>query len=84
MDGKSCLTLCDPMNHSPPGSSVHVILQAILERVAMPFSRRSSRPRDQTYLSYIYLHWQQGSLPLAPPGKAFMSATAFYGFLYRT
>ena len=45
-------TLCDPMDCNPPGSSVHGILQArILERVAMPFSRGSSRPRDQTPVS---------------------------------
>ena len=38
-----CLTLCNPMNCSPPGSSVHGILKArILERVAIPFSRGSS------------------------------------------
>ena len=44
---RSCLTLCDPMDGSPPGSSVHGIFQArILEWVAMPFSRRSSLPRD--------------------------------------
>ena len=37
---QSCLTLCNPMDRSPPGSSVHGILQArILEWVAMPFSR---------------------------------------------
>ena len=36
---KSCLTLCDPMDYSPPGSSVHGILQArILEWVALSFS----------------------------------------------
>ena len=36
---QSCLTLCYPMDHSLPGSSVHGILQArILEWVAMPFS----------------------------------------------
>ena len=47
-----CLTLCDPMDRSPPGSSVHGILQArILEWVAIPFSKRSSRPRDQTQVS---------------------------------
>ena len=40
---QSCLTLCDPMNQSPSGPSVHGILQArILEWVAMPFSRVSS------------------------------------------
>ena len=45
---QSCLTLCDPMDYSLPGSSVHGILQAkILEWVAMPSSRGSSRPRDQ-------------------------------------
>ena len=44
---QSCPTLCDPMDCSPPGSSVHGALQGkILERVAIPFSRRSSRPRD--------------------------------------
>ena len=44
---QSCLTLCDPMDCSIPGSSVHKILQArILEWVAIPFSRRSSQPRD--------------------------------------
>ena len=47
-----CLTLCNPMDYSPSGSSVHEILQArILERVAVPFSRGSSRPRDQTQFS---------------------------------
>ena len=45
---QSCPTLCNPIEHSPPGSSVHGILQArILEWVAMPSSRRSSQPRDQ-------------------------------------
>ena len=49
---QSCLTLCDSMNCSPPGSSVPGILQArILECVAMPSSRGSSRPRDQTCVS---------------------------------
>ena len=42
-----CLTLCDPMDCSPAGSSVHGISQArILERVAISSSRGSSRPRD--------------------------------------
>ena len=49
-----CLTLCDPMDCSPPGSSVHGILQArILEWVAMLSSRGSSPPRDQTQVSHI-------------------------------
>ena len=54
---QSCLTLCDPMDCSPPGSSVHGILQArILEWVARPFSRGSSRPRDWTHVSLCLLH----------------------------
>ena len=45
----SHLTLCNPMDCSPPDSSVHGILQArTLEWVAMPSSRGSSQPRDQT------------------------------------
>ena len=44
---QSCPTLCNPMDYSPPGSSVHGVLQArILEWVAMPSSRGSSQPRD--------------------------------------
>ena len=49
-----CLTLCDPMDCSPPVSSVHGILQArILEWVAFHFSRASSQPRDWTQVSCI-------------------------------
>ena len=48
---QSCPTLCDLMDYSPPGSSVHGILQArILEWVAMPFSRGSSL-KDRTWVS---------------------------------
>ena len=62
-------TPCNPMDGSPPGSSVHGILQArILEWVAMPSSSGSPQPRDRTHVSYIYLHWPAGSLPAAPPG----------------
>ena len=63
---QSCLTLCDPMDYSPPGSSVQGILQAwILEWAAMPSSSRSSQPRGQTRVSYlscadrwILYHWE--------------------------
>ena len=49
-----CPTLCHPVDCSPPGSSVHGILQArILEWVAISFSRGSSQPRDQTQVSCI-------------------------------
>ena len=51
---QSCLTLCEPMDYSPPGSSVHVILQArILEWAVISFSRGSSQPRDQTWVSHF-------------------------------
>ena len=87
-------TLCNPVDCSPPGFSVHGILQARLpeqgnamdssppgfsvhgilqtripEWVVVPSFRGSSPPRDRTQVSYIYLHWQMGSLPLVPPGK---------------
>ena len=46
--------LCDPTNCSPPGTSVYGILQArMLEWVAMSFSRGSSQPSDQTWVSWI-------------------------------
>ena len=49
-----CPTLCNPMDYSPPGSSIHGVLQArILEWVTMPSSRGSSWPRDQTRVSCI-------------------------------
>ena len=44
---QSCLTLCNPIDCSPPGSSVRGVFQAsILEWVAIPFSRGLSQPRD--------------------------------------
>ena len=49
-----CLTLCKPMDRSPPGSSVRGILRArILEWVPISFLRVSSQPRDQTQVSCI-------------------------------
>ena len=59
---RSCSTLCNPMDHSPPGSSVHGILRArTLEGVATLISRGSSWPGDQTCVSCIgrsvLYHW---------------------------
>ena len=49
-----CPTLFDPMDCSPPGSSIHTVFQAtILEWVAVFFSRGSSRPRGRTQVSGI-------------------------------
>ena len=51
---QSCPSVCDPVDCSPPGSSVHGILQArILEWVTMPLSRGSSWPRGWTYISFV-------------------------------
>ena len=51
---QSCPTLCNSMDCSPPGSSVHGILQArILEWLAMSFSKGSSQPRDGTQVSCL-------------------------------
>ena len=51
---QSCLTLCDPMDCSPPGSSLYGILQArILEWIAISSCRGSSQPRDWTQVSHI-------------------------------
>ena len=48
-------TLCDSVDCSPPDSSVHGILQArVLKWVAMPSSRGSSWPRDQTHVSHFF------------------------------
>ena len=51
---QSCLTLCNPKDCSPPGSSVYGISQTrILERVAISSSRGSSQPGDQTHVSHV-------------------------------
>ena len=55
---QSCLTLCDPMDCSLPGFSVHGIFQArVLEWAAISFSRGSSWPRDGTWVSCIGDIW---------------------------
>ena len=47
ISAQSCPTLCDPVDLSPPGSSIHGIVQArMLEWVSISFSRRSPPPRD--------------------------------------
>ena len=63
---QSCLTLCNPINCSPPNSSVHGILQArILEWVA--FSRGSSRSRD----------WTLSPMSLALAGRFFTTSSTW-------
>ena len=75
--------LCNPMDCSLPGSSIHGILQArILEWVPMPFPGESSQPRDRTHVSYV--SWQAGSLPLASPGKPIKDKWSEVAQLYLT
>ena len=67
LDIQSCPTLRDPMDCSPPGFSVHGILQAtILEWVAIPSSRGSSWPRDRTC---VFCNSFIDSLPLSHQGS---------------
>ena len=69
---QSCLTFCDPMDYT-----VHVILQAgILEPVAVPFSRGSSRPRSPAL--------QADSLPAEPSGKPVFLIKSVVTFLCYT
>ena len=66
---QSCPTLGNPMDCSPPGSSVNVILQArILEWVAISFSSGSSQSRDWIWVSCK----QADSLPSEPPEKPYI------------
>ena len=63
---KSCPTLCDPMECSPPGSTLHGISQArTLEQVAISFSRGSSQSRDQARVSCL----AGGFFTTGPPEK---------------
>ena len=74
---QSCLTLCDPTDCSLPGSSVHGLLQArILEWVAIPSSRGSPQPRDQTWVSHT-----AGRLLSEPPGKPWNVRMIIYWWL---
>ena len=63
---QSCPTLCDSMDCSPPGSSVHGILQArILEWVAISFSSGIFLTQGLNPCLLRLLHWQVDSLPLS-------------------
>ena len=94
---QSCLTLCDPVDCSPPGSSIHGIFQArVLEWGAIAFSRIHSRTHQKT--GYLALTCQLQFLPCksricrsyTSPTSAFMSSavehilTCFCLLLYLT
>ena len=72
MYARSCLSLCNPIDCSPPGSSVRGIFQArMLGRVVISSSRYSSQPDDQTHVSSSSWIWQADSLPLSQQGRRF-------------
>ena len=71
---------CDPMEYSPPGSSVHGISQArILEWLAISSSRGSSRPRDQTWVSCTAGRF----FTSAPPGSQTNMKNIFFFFFMK-
>ena len=66
-----CPCLWDPMDYSPPGSSVHGTDSPGKNTgwVAMPSPGDLPDPGAEPGSLSVYPHWQAGSLPLAPPGK---------------
>ena len=70
----SCIWLCNPVDCSPPCSSVHGILQARILKNTIYSSRGSSRPRDLNQHPLHLLLWQAGSLSLPPPRKPHLSS----------
>ena len=67
---QSCLILCNPMDCSPPGSSVWGILQArIWSGLPCPPPGNLPHPGIKPRCLLRLLHWQAGSLSLAPGGK---------------
>ena len=72
----------DPMDHSPPGSSIHEIVQArILEWAAMPPLQGIFLIQGSNLHLLCVLHWQASSLPLVLPGKEPESAAVAGRFL---
>ena len=89
---QACPTLCDPLDCSPPGSSVHGILQAkILDWVATLSSRGIFPTQISNPNLLCLLQWQASSLPTIPPGKpllymshvqVFLQAYVFISHIY--
>ena len=86
MHTKSLLS-CPAILHaySPPGSSLHEILQArILDWIAMLSSKGSSQLRDQTYVFCVHRSWQASSLSVVPslPGSFYFCVQIMYIYIY--
>ena len=75
---QSCLSLCNPMDCNPPGSSVHRIFQArILEQVVMPYSRGASQARVEL-TSFASPALAGGFFTTEPPSKQRLSLASIY------
>ena len=93
---KVLVALCNPMDYSPPGSSVHRIFQTrILEWIAISFSRGSSQPRDRTQVSRIagrfFTSWATGealwnseNYKMKPTSASWMEVVIFFSLLQYT
>ena len=83
-ESHSVMSVCDPMDCSLPGSSIHGILQArILEWVAIPFSQRSSLPRNRTLVSCIanrFFTCEQPGKPIVGGGGILLSSRSIWAF----
>ena len=76
---QSCPTLCDPMDCSSPGSSLHGILQIKNIGVGCHALLQGFFPTQGSNLHLLsLLHWQVGSLPPAPPGKSYVAVHSVY------
>ena len=86
MCAQSCLMLYDPMDYSPPDSSVHGILQArMLEQLAISYSRGSLKHGDWTSVSCMSPALQADSLPLSHQGSSFICISLwFYTIICQT
>ena len=76
----SCPTLCDHMDYSPPGSSVHKDSPGKntgVGRHALDLPDPGSNP-----CLLCFLHWQAGSLPLVPPGKPIFSFSRYWKMIF--
>ena len=79
---QSCMTLCNPMDCSPPGSSVHGDFPGKNTAVGCHALLQGIFPTQGSNLRLLcLLHWQAGSLPLAPPGKPLRNYICLYIFV---
>ena len=83
LHAQSCLTLCDPMDCSPPGCSLHGIFQArTLEWVAISSSRGSSRPNPGIRrVTPVSLALEVDSFPLSRQGSLVLGPHCFIYFI---